>query len=111
VISWIVILLQYNDAAAFYGALAIVFFLLLIKQMCSVNIAFSLGYHERGVGLWYQYGLILFRPLIDIFILLALCRSMHSSVVSWSHITYRVAAPNIIKVQARATVNRYTNSK
>lgn len=106
VISWFVLLLQYDDAIIFYGSLTIIFSLLLIKQMFSTNIAFGLGYRDHPLTLFYQYGLIIFRPVIDILILLALCRSMRSGVVRWSHVTYQVLAPNVIKIQARAMSTR-----
>jgi hypothetical protein len=109
--SWIVLLLQYKDAAIFYSALAIIFSLLFIKQVVSMSIASSLGYHDRALVLQYQYGLILFRPAIDIVVLLALCRSMRASVVSWSHVTYRVMTPNVIKIQARTPSNTSKDSR
>jgi hypothetical protein len=110
VISWFVLLLQYEDPTIFYGSLTIIFSLLLIKQMFSTNIASSLGYRDGPLTLLYQYALIILRPVIDIFILLALCRSVRSGVVKWSHVTYQVLAPNVIKIQARVADNSRKNT-
>lgn len=105
VTAWFILFLQYDDVVIFYGALTIIVLLLLIKQLFSMNVAARLGYHERPIALLYQCGLVIFRPVIDVFMLLALCRSMCSSVVRWSHVTYRVMAPTVIQVQSRTDSN------
>jgi hypothetical protein len=110
VTGWLALSLQYHDVVVFYVSLATIVLLLLIKQLVSMSIASSLGYHERLLALLYQFGLIILRPVIDIFILLVLCRSMCSSVVRWSHVTYRVLAPNIIQVQSRTDSNMRQSS-
>ena len=105
VTAWFTLSLLYHDAVVFYGALTIIVLLLLMKQLLSMSIASSLGYQECTLALLKQCGLIILRPVIDIFILFVLCRSMHSSVVRWSHVTYRVLAPNVIQVQSRIDSN------
>ena len=105
VTAWFTLSLLYHDAVVFYGALTIIVLLLLMKQLFSMSIASSLGYQECTLALLKQCGLIILRPVIDIFILFVLCRSMHSSVVRWSHVTYRVLAPNVIQVQSRIDSN------
>lgn len=98
---WVVIFTQSNDQAHVQTVLALILFLLLVKQLVLLNIGSYLGYSEQLKFKLYQCSLIFFRPLIDFYIFCALCVSIHSTRVKWSHVTYLVLGPHTIKIQSR----------
>lgn len=101
VLFWITFFTQYNDNLFFTHDLLIILLLLLFKQLVLLNIASFLGYSARLTFSLCQCGLIFLRPLIDFYIFCALCMSIHSRVVRWSHVTYHVLSRNLIKVRSR----------
>jgi hypothetical protein len=101
VICWVVVFSQSDDEAHTQIVLSLLLFLLLLKQLVLLNIGFYLGDSEKLKFKLYQCGLIFFRPLIDFYLFCALCVSIYSTTVTWSHITYLVLGPNKIKIQSR----------
>jgi len=101
VACWIVIFTQSDDQAHVQIALLLILFLLLAKQLVLLNIGSYLGDSEQLKFKLYQCGLVFFRPFIDFYLFCALCVSIQSTSVKWSHITYLVLGPHSIKILSR----------
>ena len=98
---WLVMFTCSDNRIVLSSSIAIVFSLLCMKHIVSLSIASYLGYRDRPDVRLSQFGLVFCRPLIDLFMFMVLCRSLCKREVQWSHVTYLVAAPNVVKIKMR----------
>jgi hypothetical protein len=90
-----------DNGIILYSSIAIIFSLFCMKHLVSLSIASCLGYRDRPDVRLFQFGLVFCRPLIDLFMFMVLCRSLCKREVQWSHVTYLVAAPNVVNIKTR----------
>ena len=98
---WLVMFTCSDNRIILYSSIAIVFSLLCMKHIVSLSIASCLGYRDRPDVRLSQFGLVFCRPLIDLFMFMVLFRSLCKREVQWSHVTYLVTAPNVVKIKTR----------
>lgn len=100
-LGWSSLLWMCFSQQLFIWALVLVYVGATVKMIFTFKIAEYLGFEEARARWQFQFGLIVFKPFIDLFNCVMIISSAWSKTVVWGHVTYRVDAENRIKVLKR----------